>query len=476
MVASRTASRFRRLVVQPSVHAAALVLVDLIIHVPTLAQPLLERHAFRQTQTAWAALIYHQGGIDLLNPTVPVEGPPWRVTFEFPLFQALAAVLMDWGLAPEIALRGLSLAFFLVTGLLLWSIVRRIGGNAAAIVALAAFLFSPLGLLWSRTSLIEYLATACALAFVSLALVWRERQSGLAYTLALLAGSAAMLVKATTGLYWVLPFVLLGFLPGRQPLRLRHLLSPAAIMLVAIPLAVGLGWTWYVDSVKNSSPVTAHLTSSAMFAWNFGTIAQRLDPVSWLVIGNRLLLVGAWLLPVALPLALIRANSERSLLFVGWMLLAAWMPIATFTNLYVVHDYYLAAISPAIAALIGLGFGGWLSHLTVPRAAVATLEGIALWALSLILFGSYWLPMYEPVSDPERVLARAEQIRDQTRPEDLVAINASGWSPSLLYYAGHWGTAVGEDVTAMPGYVVFRCTPAGDPEARCTRLTPAEVP
>ena len=469
MVGSSAAHRLRLLTASPPVHAVALSLVALVVHLPTLAQPLVEAHAFRQTQTAFAALIYHQNGIDLLNPTVPVEGLPWQVTFEFPVFQALAAILMDLGSPAEIALRSLSLACFVATGLLLWTVVRRIGGNGAALVALAAFLLSPFGLLWSRTSLIEFPATACALGFVSMALTWRERRSHAAFALAIAAGSLAMLIKPTTAVYWILPFLVLGFERDPNPLRLRRLLNPAALALVAIPVAVGFGWTWYVDGVKAAFPGTAHLTSSAMFAWNFGTIPQRLDAASWLTVGYRLLLMGGWLLPVAIPLAFVRARRQRHSFFLVWMIAAASLPIATFTNLYVVHDYYLAAINPAIAGLIGLGLGGWLSQLTPRRAAAAALEGTVLWTVALLLFGSYWLPMYEPVSDPEYILPRAQQIRDRTQPGDLVAVNISAWNPALFYYAGRWGTAIGEDLAAPPGYVAFRCTPAGDPQARCTR-------
>ena len=50
----------------------------------TLDQPLLERHSFRQTQTAYTARIFHEEGIDLLHPKLPVLGEPFEVPFEFP--------------------------------------------------------------------------------------------------------------------------------------------------------------------------------------------------------------------------------------------------------------------------------------------------------------------------------------------------------------------------------------------------------
>src|SRR6188508_2586949 len=58
--------------------------------VPTLDEPLLESHGFRQTQTAYTARIFHQDGIDLLHPKLPVLGEPFEAPFESPLFQAAA--------------------------------------------------------------------------------------------------------------------------------------------------------------------------------------------------------------------------------------------------------------------------------------------------------------------------------------------------------------------------------------------------
>ena len=72
---------------------AVVVAVPLAVYValviaPTLGRPLLERHSFRQTQTALTARIFHEQGIDLLHPKLPVLGAPFEVPFEFPLFQA----------------------------------------------------------------------------------------------------------------------------------------------------------------------------------------------------------------------------------------------------------------------------------------------------------------------------------------------------------------------------------------------------
>lgn len=66
---------------------AGLLLLAAFVRLPTLDQPLVEAHAFRQTQTAYTALLFHEQGVDLLHPKLPVMGEPFEVPFELPLFR-----------------------------------------------------------------------------------------------------------------------------------------------------------------------------------------------------------------------------------------------------------------------------------------------------------------------------------------------------------------------------------------------------
>ena len=109
-----------------------------VFHLPSLDQKLLEVHSFRQTQTAWTALIYHRQGIDLLHPMVPVFGPPFDLPFEFPLFQALASLVMNVGVAPDVAMRFSTLVSFLAAAILVWRLTVRLAGEWTGLVALLA--------------------------------------------------------------------------------------------------------------------------------------------------------------------------------------------------------------------------------------------------------------------------------------------------------------------------------------------------
>src|ERR1035437_4324493 len=173
-----------------------------VIHIPTLSQPLLETQSFRQTTTAYPALLFYQHGIDLFHPQVPVFGPPFVLPIEFPLFQAAASLVMHLGVSPDAAVRLTALVCFLITASLVWRLLVALAGEAAGLAGLAAFLFSPLGLIVSRMSLIEYMATAGALALVLWGLYWHSTGKRVWYFAAMAAGAVGLLVKPTTSVMY----------------------------------------------------------------------------------------------------------------------------------------------------------------------------------------------------------------------------------------------------------------------------------
>ena len=442
---------------------ALLLVAAFLIHLPTIDAPLLDRHPFRQTQTAFTARIYHEQGIDLLHPKLPILGPPWEIPFEFPLFQAAAAVVMDTGIPEDTALRLTGLATFILAGALLWRLVGRQAGWIAATVALAVFLFSPLGISWGRAALIEYTALSASFAFALTGLQWRSGGSRIWFVLALALGCIAALVKITTALFWVAPFALLAV--DRDNDRGTPRSWAGAWALSVVPLLAGLAWTRYADGIKAVTGATAWLTSGALSAWNFGTVAQRLQPSSWgSIYSNAVVLTGAIAIVFLAYPAIRFAVARRQIRFWTWIAATAVGPVLLFFNLYVVHDYYSMAVSGSIAALIGLGVAGlplvrpWLRGLFLLGGTVALVATVALQA-------PYWMRAFDPTADPEGVLPLAAQIERETAPDQPVAILDRDWTPELLYYAHRWGVMINGhepepvDLAALQaqGYAIYSC-------------------
>jgi Dolichyl-phosphate-mannose-protein mannosyltransferase len=432
--------------------AVAVVLVAFVVTVaPTLGQPLLDRHSFRQTQTAYTARIYHEQGIDLLHPKLPVLGEPFEVPFEFPLFQAGASVVMDAGVRDDVAMRVTGLFCFLLTALLLYGLVRKVDGRASALAALVAFVVTPFALVWGRASMIEYLATAGAVGFAWATISWRERRRPAVGGVALAAGLVGMLVKPTTAVFWVIPA--LAYRPSRVPPSERHRRDVALLVVILVlPLVAAALWTRHADAIKAASPTTAWLTGGELADWNFGSISQRFGRGFWGLMVHRLRddvigYAGIALLVVAV-VALVRSSQRWFWLGIA---LAAALPPFVFTNLYLQHDYYLAAVTPAIAALIGLG-AGFVWRLLPRRPLIrglAIAAGLLLAFSTLALDRGYWRPIYADDPDPG-ALSLAQEIAQHTEPKDRVSVAGLDWWPTFLYYANRWGLMVvsrNEDVS-----------------------------
>jgi len=421
--------------------AVALIAFALAV-VPTLDEPLLESHGFRQTQTAYTARIFHQDGIDLLHPKLPVLGEPFEAPFEFPLFQAAASVVMDAGFDDDVAMRLTGLLCFLLTAGLLYGLVRHVADRPSAIAALVAFLATPFALLWGRTSMIEYLATAGAVGFAWATVAWRENRRPAIAGLALAAWLVGMLVKPTTAAFWLLPA--LGYRPMNPRTASRGPTAAVLALLVLVPLVATALWTRHADAIKAASPLTDWLTSGELEDWNFGSISQRFDRGVWGVIGGRVVVhvlgfAGVALLAVAL-VALVR-SAQR--LFWAGVVLAGALPPLVFTNLYLVHDYYLAAVTPALAALLGLA-AGFIWRLLPPKPTVRVLAAVAglLLAASTVGFdNAYWRHAW--YDDPDRAtLALAGQLDRVSGSDDRIGVFGLDWSPAVLYYADRWGLMV----------------------------------
>lgn len=417
-----------------------IIATALLVRIPTLAQPLVEAHGFRQTQTAYTALEYHRGGIDLLHTPLPVLGPPWEVPFEFPVFQAIGALVMGAGIAPDTALRLTSLLMFVVVITLVFAIVRLEVGSGPAWAAATIVAVIPLGFLWSRTATIETSALAASLGTVYAGLRWDRsgdrRILAIALGLAVLAG----LIKITTAFIWIGPAVL--FL-SRSRL--------AALAIAGAAAGSGAAWAMYTDGIKLGASATAPLTSSITQRWAIGTLAERLDPTAW---GSILLWsVGSLAIVTILagPIA-IRTRLGR------WMMLTTTLGPVVLMHLYVVHDYYWMAVVPS-AAILGALLLTRVSEISRPRLRFEALTALAaVFVLSVVAYPLWLLPFEPMVNQPD--LIRAADIAARTNQSDVIAIRGEDWSPVILYYADRRGIMLWKpDLVPPPGAVVFDCPP-----------------
>lgn len=406
-----------------------------IFQIPTLSQALIEAHGFRQTQTAYQSLTLSQGFGSLLHPKLPIYGSPWEVPFEFPLFQYSAAILIRFfHLSSDVSNRLASLLWFTMCLIPLWLIVRRWLGAISACGAILIFTLSPFAIQWSRASLIEYCALFFGLSFVFFFIEnWRQFKF---YSLigAVIAGSLCGLVKSTTLLTMVI--FLLFLIPdifGTLSHFKKNLKRTIHSLVIVLPVfAATAWWTHHADQIKQANPGTRWLTSSGLQSWNFGTLEQRLNIDNWLGILGR---IDSLILPryttVALLLLPVLIYEGRQITLAAVASIA--LTVAIFFNLYIVHDYYLVALTPQLAIL-----------LVVSVQKIGTKIGKAEknQIFILVLLFAICLPLYQSKSYwklSRAHLTYSHELKTLTKPNQFIIYGTNSWDPTGLYYSERKG-------------------------------------
>lgn len=426
----RLRERFRQ--VDSGVYVIAAVAIAVWLwQWPTLDQPLLEAHWFRQSQTAYQTLTMYEGWGSLLHPKLPILGAPWEVPFEFPFFQFSAMWLMRaFSLGSDVANRSASLMWFTLCLVPLWGILRLKLDRLAATAGLIFFAFSPLSLQWSRAGLMETCAVFFSLCFI---LGFRHawvRESVPWFAVMVVGGCLAGAVKVTTlaTMGIIAPIITPGILDCvRRPRETwpRVLLVGSGSLVVA---QVSLAWRHHADRILQASEATRWLSSSNLKTWTFGTLDQRSLWENWKTIIDR---VDGYVFPrhliILLLLIPLLSGKSRGLAVASMLSMVAG--VSVFFNLYFVHDYYLVAVMAQASIILAVGVG----ELTNRGSDHAAKSVIAVGSVALLLSVSlsqtrdYWsisrrdLPPY------------VNELTALSTPDQQVIVGVADWDPTLLY-------------------------------------------
>ncbi|MBC5781730.1 glycosyltransferase family 39 protein [Ramlibacter sp. USB13] len=414
------------------------VAVIVFVNCINVGNPILERHAFRQTQTALTAQMFLEHGFRLSYET-PVLGEPWSMPLEFPLYQALVAlVTYVTGASITVVGRLVSLAFTLACCLPIHATLRRLGvPRHAKYLALAMFLTSPVYLFWAGTFMIESTALFFALCFLYFAVrisegspAWRDF-AGCAVFLAL-----ALLQKVTT----VLPMLAVAgvlvlarnWRAGRSPA-----FWAAAIASVAVPLAIGWGWIAWTDAIKAKHPLAVTLTSQALADWNYGPLHQRWSGHFWQTLGKRMLWPSLAMLLAFVAVGIAWFRADRRLLRLHLALLALFLlPLLVFANVHFVHDYYQSANAVFWSVLVGLSVAAVMERARPVRYPWRPLLAGALLLANVDGFNEqYDIYKFRRIGDEHRTLQLAEFVRRETPPELPVVWIGDDWSSEYAFYS-----------------------------------------
>jgi hypothetical protein len=413
------------------------MLIGFVARLPGIPLEPYGQHSFRQSQTALLVRQFMDHGFDLRSP-LPVLGPPYFVPMEFPLFQGVAAAMANaLHMSASVAAGLLSLVLFELAALFIGLLVRRWFGASAALLTILLMQLVPFGWVWGPASLMEFLPVAASLAGFLLLDSWVARRSWWLVIGATATIVLAFLVKPTTAVV-LSPILLVPVLRmGRERSGSRW----RTVLVLLVPSIAGVIsaalWTRYADAIKAESPFTEFLTSRALLSWNFGYPSQRFLPSQMAVYSENLAAIAGPALLLLLLVALSIVLNPRRVEPVALALVPA-SAFLIFTNLFVVHTYYAAAVMPAVVATtaIALVSVARLSRDRLQRLLIvgfgAALVLTAGWTSREGSTAEYFYNQYI-----ERGLSA--EIRENTPAGAGIIVVGCDWSSETLYGAERRG-------------------------------------
>jgi hypothetical protein len=407
------------------------------------AQPLLEAHGFRQTQTALTSYWMIQEGWRLAYQT-PVGGYPWSIPFEFPIFQSFAALIAWAGDLPlDPVGRLLSFAFLLACAWPAFATARRLDLPSDAAWAFCALLWSsPIYLFWGRTFMIE--TAAIFLVFAAIPYGLDIRDLGVRWRSVVLFAvfsTLAMLQKVTTAapVLLAMSFVLLYTHIKNCGLQMPSWHQAVrAIVAFGMPILIAVLWIRYSDLVKSENSFGAELSSKAIATWGMGTVEQRLElgtlrVILWdrILVDNAAGFVGVTLLGGS-----IITGSRHVKTIVLTCLSLFLLPILMFTNLHYVHDYYQVSSVLFLVGALAVACAVW-THGIIRHPATAPAITLLLVAANLYHFNfGYANNMRMSIeSSRSTTLAVSDVIRRHTREGSGIVVFGADWSSEITYYS-----------------------------------------
>ena len=418
-----------------------LVIAVLALRVPHLAGPIDDPHSWRQSDTAYYALDFYRNGFHLLRPQVCWSGEHGVLALEFPLPEALTALLYRllgfnhlWG-------RLVTLAFYAGSLLYLLKIVQKVGTHRLGRLAALVYGLLPLSIYYSRAIHVDFAAI-----FFGHAMLYHMLRgfdgSDVRHILAGAAmGGLGFAIKAPYLFYLYLPLGV--FLVNRQVWRNKR---PFYLLSLAVPIAAFLLWRWNVGLVNADKPaLDIYPKFVERWEWYFGTLAQRLDVANWLVLLHRLIWdianpIGFLLLAWGIYGWLRSRQPVMRWFFESWAL-GTIVYLLVFFNLNWIHNYYqipmLSIVSVAIAACLDR-----FAALKRPYGALAVaalvllLAAASLWYTGVAYYHIDW-----------RAVRAGQLIQEHSAPDDLVVVylyddNDDNSDPRLLYRALRRGWSI----------------------------------
>lgn len=406
-----------------------------------LQAPLADWHSWRQADTAAVARNFVKAKFDLLYPQSDsllalnehgLPNPERYFINEFPLYNALVALIYTQVGVNHVYGRIVSIAFSVTGAFFLYLLVNRLLGYRYALLSLGFYLFNPYNIYYGRVFMPDP-------AFVSLSIIslywcvrWVESRKLGHGLLLMLTFALATLVKpyavfiAIPILYWIL--VNWG---------LRAMLKPSVILIglgSLLPLTL---WRYHLSLHPEGSFASTWLLNGdgirfkgSFFRW---IIFDRFNRLIFATGGFALFTVG-----------LFNSYAKRASSFFFVWILAIFLYITVFAKGNVNHDYYQLPIVAPGSVMVALGAGA-LVALGKNRLS-RIVNSLAVGVLLLLTFAFGWFEVRGFFNINNPAIVEAGKKIDSLAPADALVIADYQGDPAFLYQTNRYGWPIGGDV------------------------------
>ncbi|MDA8173521.1 MAG: glycosyltransferase family 39 protein [Nitrospiraceae bacterium] len=435
---------------KPVFWLGVIILTAAAARVYHITYPPFDTWAFRQTATAGLIRDYYRHGINIFYPTLITLGKPGYMVQEFPLYQALSALLYKIFIPSLITAR----IFTIITGLLsAWFVYRisiRFLDKRSSLLASFFFAFMPLDIFFQRVPMQDPLTVLLSLMMLDFFIEGIEGKK-FYFIPGALAASLGLMMKSPFIGPLFLPVLYLAWKKRGRPGAAQ---SYAGLLLAfVIPAAAMVLWQRHANFVndiycrKDGYPFkdiypTLVVKLHPFNTWYFGTVGQRLEMANYLLLLRRAAMYvltpigAAFFAAGAVRLAL---EKRGAFLFI-WLFSLCAMVMMIF-NLYVVHNYYLLPFCPVLAVFCGAGAGLLLDYMDKHGRAVSAVSALVIAAAFLLSGTSIAKGFY----NGNGLIGIGEFIGQHTQRGALVAVaspDTNLYSPVQLYFADRHGFAV----------------------------------
>ncbi len=341
-----------------------LLLIFLPFRLYHLTYPILDAFNFRQAQTATIALNFYKNGINLFQTELDIFGIGKErfLTLEFPIYEAIVALLYRIFSVQDLLGRIVSITFGFIGAWYLHKLVKLLTGNEI-ISYLSAFFFlaAPLNMFYQRSFMIEPTVIALLLMGIYYFVSWVIHQDDRNYFLALIILTLGFLHKGLYGPFWLLPM----FIYYIKKNSIQQILSLKFLSLIFIPLVSLFLWQQHVNKINTLAGHTFFTTESINhLEWNFGLLSDRFNIYDWQFRLGQVL-NGIFLKP-GLFIFLLGLLTIKKFDKSGFFFFFLLSQIIYFVTLFRIQqqNYYQLVMVPSFAVFMAVGLfqvGRWIT-------------------------------------------------------------------------------------------------------------------